>query len=230
MVTNPYFLRARLFPTVLTSIPLLILVNKVIELYLFEPLKSVFEVLPLITGLGLSAALLFLSIQTNRLIAKEVFQKFYFKEEIKMPTTNHLLWKDTFFDKSIKHVIRLKVQSKYSILLMDENEEIQHEDASRKQIATAVSQIRNSLRDNKLLFQHNIEYGFFRNLVGGALLAVLWSLLITLLGYLQHQPNLVMSGIILFVIYLIPILISKILINRFGSYYSKILYEQFLTL
>lgn len=43
---------------------------------------------------------------------------------------------------------------------MDEESETLNELTCRKQVVTAVSQIRNSLRENKLLLQHNIEYGF----------------------------------------------------------------------
>jgi hypothetical protein len=230
MMTNPYFIRARLFPTVLTVIPLLIVVNKVVSALYYESLRNIYDVLPFITNLGLSAALIFLCIQINRLLAKEIFQRLYFTEEINMPTTNHLLWKDSFFDKSIKDNIRSKIKDKFGITLMSDTDEVSNEITSRKQITTAVSQIRNSLRGNKLLFQHNIEYGFFRNLIGGCLLAVICSIILILWGQYRNESSIKITGIILLCIYLIPILFSRFLIRKFGNYYSKILYEQFLTL
>lgn len=230
MTANPYFIRARLFPTVLTAAPLLILVNKIISSFFYENLKSILDILPILTNLGLSAALIFLSVQINRLIAKETFQRIYFKQEISMPTTNHLLWSDTFFDNSVKGKIRSKIIDKFGITLMTATEEVANEAKSRKQIVTAVSQIRNVLRDNKLLFQHNIEYGFFRNLIGGCVIAILCSIVLFLLGILNNEPATKLTGLVLFCIYIIPILFSKFLIKRFGNYYSKILYEQFLTL
>lgn len=113
---------------------------------------------------------------------------------------------------------------------MTATEEAANEAKSRKQIVTAVSQIRNALRDNKLLFQHNIEYGFFRNLVGGCVIAILCSIVLFLLGIFNNEPATKLTGLVLLCIYIIPILFSKFLIKRFGNYYSKILYEQFLTL
>jgi|GEM_PF-324615 len=230
MTTNPYFIRARLFPTVLTAAPLLILVNKLVSNLYYDSLKSIFDILPILTNLGLSAALIFLSIQINRLLAKEIFQKLYFKEEIKMPTTNHLLWSDTFLESTIKGKIRYKVKDKFGIELMTPVEESQAENKSRKQIVSAVSQIRNSLRDNRLLLQHNIEYGFFRNLIGGCVIAVLCSIALLFIGISNNDSGLRLTGIILSSIYLVPIIFSKPLIKRFGNYYSKFLYEQFLTL
>lgn len=230
MTANPYFIRARFFPTVLTAAPLLILVNKIISSLFYENLKNILDILPILTNLGLSAALIFLSVQINRLIAKEIFQRIYFQQEISMPTTNHLLWSDTFFDSSVKEKIRSKITDKFDITLKTVTEEATNEVESRKQIVTAVSQIRNALRDNKLLFQHNTEYGFFRNLIGGCVIAILCSITLFLIGIFNNEPVTTLMGLILFCIYIIPILLSKFLIKRFGNYYSKILYEQFLTL
>jgi hypothetical protein len=230
MITNLYFIRARLFPTVLTAAPQLILVNKLLSVLYYDTLKNIIEVLPILTSLGLSVALLFLSIQINRLLAKEIFQRLYFNEEIKMPTTDHLLWSDQFFDETVKEKIRSKIADKFRLTLMDKNEEASKEATSRKQIVTAVSQIRNSLRGNKLLLQHNIEYGFFRNLIGGCVIAVICSVVLILFGHFKNEPGIKLTGIILFFIYLLPIILSKQIINRFGNYYSKVLYEQFLTL
>lgn len=227
---NSYFIRARLFPTILTAIPLLLLVNYLLSSYYYESFKKILDILPILASLGLSTAFIFLSVQVNRIISKEIIQRFYFKEEVKMPTTNHLLWNDIFFDKTIKTTIRAKIQTLYAIVLMNEQEEQADELKSRNQIIIAVSQIRNSLRGNDLLFQHNIEYGFFRNLMGGSLLAVVCSILIVIFAYLKNEIVLINAGIILLFIYLIPIILSKLIIKRFGHYYSKVLYEQFLTL
>lgn len=225
-----YYLRARLFPAILTSIPLLILVNKILLPIFSEELKGIYQILPIISSLGLSAAIIFLCVQINRLLAKEVFQKMYFKDEIKMPTTEHLLWANQFFEDTVKQKIRSKINEKFGITLMSEAEEKENEMKSRKQIVSAVSQIRNSLRENKLLLQHNIEYGFFRNLVGGALIAFIVSIGILCFGYNQNSINLLKTGIILSCLYLIPILLSKFFIKRFGDYYSRVLFEQFLTI
>ena len=169
-------------------------------------------------------------VQVNRLVSKEVFQRFYFQDEINMPTTNHLLWSNSKIDNQTKAMIREKIQIHYNITLMDEEREILNELTCRKQVITAVSQIRNSLRENKLLLQHNTEYGFFRNFLGGSLIAIVFSTAILIYAIIQHDTTLVTTGTLLTIIYLAPILLSKILINRYGNYYSKMLYEQFLSI
>jgi hypothetical protein len=228
MNINEYYIKARLFPTILTSIPIL-------SLYYFGFSKKLISFMTFLEGykwasdITFSIALIYFLVQINRFISKELFQNLFFKEELKMPTTNFLLHSDTTLAKSIKTQISQKITNDFSINLLDLNSENQDEQEARKVISSAVAQIRNVTRDNSMLFQHNIEYGFVRNLIGGSVLGLLISILNT---YLFHYtfPNLFAFklNLIFLIIYLVPILLSKFLINRFGKYYAKILFEQFL--
>jgi hypothetical protein len=114
--------------------------------------------------------------------------------------------------------------------LLSSIEELAEEPRARKLIATTVSQIRNVLRDNTLLLQHNIEYGFFRNLIGGSFLAFVISLIILFSSQFTDDIPTRNLGLILTIIYFLPIILSKVIIDRYGKYYAKILYEQFLTI
>ena len=71
---NQYFIRARLFPTILTAIPLIIFINYVLNKELYPSLNQIYSILPTLTGFGISEAIIFLSIQINRIISKELFQ------------------------------------------------------------------------------------------------------------------------------------------------------------
>lgn len=230
MKINNYYLKARLFPTVLTAIPALILYNKFVASIYSNQLENIYSALPTITNAILSSAIVFLLVQINRFLSKEIFQRIYFKDEIKMPTTDMLLKSNSKIDSSIKQNIETKISDKFNISLLNSAEEFGDELRARKLIVTAVSQIRNVLRDNEMLLQHNIEYGFFRNLIGGAFLSLLMSITIVYLSYSANDLPIANLGWILVLIYSLPILLSKVIINRYGNYYAKILYEQFLTL
>ena len=227
---NIYYFKARLFPTVLTSIPAIILYNRFVSSLYHEKLENIFLVLPTITDIILSSAIVFLLVQVNRFLSKEIFQKLYFKDEINMPTTNLLLKSNYELETSIKQKIEDKIKNKFGINLLSETNESVDALRARKLIVTAVSQIRNILRDNSLLLQHNIEYGFFRNLIGGSFLAFVISVIILIHSYFSCDLTTRNLGWILAVAYFLPILFSKLIIDRYGKYYAKILYEQFLTI
>ncbi len=230
MAVNTYYLKARLFPTVLTSISALILYNKFVASIYHDKLENIYTGLPTITDVIFSGAIIFLLVQINRFLSKEIFQRLYFKDEINMPTTNLLLKSNNELETSIKQKIEDKIKNKFDITLLSSTEESADEPRARKLIATTVSQIRNVLRDNSLLLQHNIEYGFFRNLIGGSFLAFVISLTILISSLCTGDIATRNLGFILISIYFLPILLSKVIINRYGKYYAKILYEQFLTI
>lgn len=226
---NKYYLQARLAPTVLTSIPLMIayyiILSPLIENH-FNNVKS----LPTISDITLPFAFIFLLVQINRLISKEIFQRMFFKDELKMPTTNYLLHSSSFFNGATVTKIRQKILSDFSIDLYDITNERNDELGARKQIALAISQIRNKLRNNQMLLRHNIEYGFFRNLIGGCFIATLISIFLIFYFNAHSDIDLEKITIGMAIVYLIPIVLSKYLVNRFGKYYAKILYEQYLSI
>ena len=80
-----------------------------------------------------------------------------------------------------------------------------------------------------MIYRHNMEYGFFRNLIGGCIPALTISLIMVFL-FKTAQLNTTMLWISLglSVIYIFPIILSRTILNKFGSYYAKILFEQYL--
>ena len=227
---NIYYFRARLMPTALTCIPLFILVHSVILKNYGGTLTPILSILPILSSMGISFALVFLLTQINRTLSKEIFQRFYFKDEINMPTTNFLMWNNKHYEASIKEKLRLKIYTMYDIELHTPVDEAADEESSRKRIMVAVSQIRNNLRDNTLLFRHNIEYGFFRNLLGGCVIAIVLSILIVFYANYHSNNTLFYLGIILIIVYAIPLLLSKKILSVYGNNYAKILFEQFLSI
>ncbi|MBC7888491.1 MAG: hypothetical protein H7Z13_11430 [Ferruginibacter sp.] len=230
MKVNTYYFKARLFPTVISSIPVLVFVTQVLNPLYGESLKKVYDILPMLTSLGIYAGLVFLSVQINRFVSKEIFQRFFFKEDINMPTTNYLLWSNVFFAVDTKKAINEKILSSFNITLLNPAEEQQDGLRARNLIVHAVSQIKNKLRDNAILFQHNIEYGFIRNLIGGSLIATIFSIAIIIYALIYGDGTLRNTGVILLIIYSLPIIFSKLLITKYGRYYAKVLYEQFMSI
>ena len=157
MKTTEYYIKARLFPTIICATPIL-------TLYYFGFSEKVIDFIDFLKGYKwvsdatISIAIIYFMTQINRFVSKELFQKIFFKDEINMPTTNFLLHSGTFFAENIKRSIREKIKEKFDIELLTKSEEGENELEARKNIVGAVAQVRNATRDNHLLLQHNIEY------------------------------------------------------------------------
>lgn len=225
--TIQYFIKARLFPTIICAVPLL-------TLYYFGFSGKIIEFIDFLKGfkwvsdITISIALIYFLTQINRFIAKELFQNIFFKDEHNMPTTNYLLHSSTYFAENTKLRIHKKIKDSYDIELLDRQKEEENELEARKTIVEAVAQIRNSTRDNQLLLQHNIEYGFVRNLIGGSTL----SLLICIFNLYFFKDVIENSfafniSFICALLYSVPILFSNYLVKKYGRYYAKVLFEQF---
>lgn len=227
---NSYYIKARLFPTILTSIPLIILANNLMTGFIAQKFQEANAFIFAATNTSVSAAIIFLLVLINRFISKEIFQQWFFQDEMRMPSTEYILGSNLHFDPKIKEQIRNKIKLRYKIHLLNSVEEKEDENRARKLIVAALSQVRNDLRPNKMLLQHNIEYGFFRNLIGGSLIAFMASFGLIIYGVNTSSNALQTTGTILCLVYLFPLLMSKALINKHGNYYAKILFEQFLSL
>lgn len=225
-----YYLKARLFPTMLTIIPFITFIFLLTEKY-SDRIIALGNYSILLSRLSFIPAVIFFMVQINRFVAKEIFQRFYFADELNMPTTIMLLLSDSELPLPIKENIRKQIEIKFGIKLKDAYSENQNPEAAKKLIATAVSQVRNVLRENKLLLNHNIEYGFVRNLIGGSLVSFLFSLICAIICCVflnELKYSITFASFAIF--YLIPILLSSLIIKKYGKYYAKVLFEQFLTL
>lgn len=228
MKLDRYYIRARLFPALLTAIPAIILYYFLVGTEMAEVVNYVIA-LPIILHITIGAALVYAFTLLNRFLGKEIFQRFYFKDEKLMPSTNFLLTSNMVLSIDMKEKIKQKIQNDFGIHLLSFREEANNTDEARKQIIFAVSQIKNKTRGNSLLLQHNYEYGFIRNFLGGSIFSLFNCIANVLVFYLiipsQFACNI---SIGIGVVYLLFILISKWLIHRHGQMYAKVLFEQYL--
>ena len=230
MKRTEYYLKARLFPTIICAVPLLTLYyfgfsEKVIDFIEF------LKVYKWVSDITFSAAIIYLVTQINRFVSKEMFQNLFFKEEKHMPTTNFLMSSNTSLAQDTKRRIRAKILEKFGIELLSNEEENVNESEARAVIIDAVAQIRNVTRDNQLLLQHNMEYGFTRNLIGGCFIALLVSLFnLYFFHTIVINEQAFSINVVVGVLYLIPLILSRYLINRYGKNYAKVLFEQFLSI
>lgn len=220
-----YYRRARLYPTILTAIPMLWCYSLYIHPLLSPHLEGIWDYLPILGDTVIFGAFIWLMVQINRFLSKKIFQQIFYQDELYMPTTNYLMPDSTHFDIKSKMDYYNSVKSHFDIDLLNDFEQIDNERERRKRIMNVSALIREKLRGNKMLYRHNVEYGFFRNLVGGAVPAFIFSLTLVALNY--SDTTIRYGSMFLSIVYLIIILCSKILITHYGNDYAKIFYYEF---
>jgi len=227
MKFDKYNRTARVYPSIIILIPFLLF-----TIYCnIDGLKDVFDDLlkvKIIGNITISIVLLYLLVQINRFFGKFLFEKNLFKDELKMPTTNFLLYSNSQFSREYKTKIRDRIYKDFKIKLPTAQEELDDTDNAKKLIVEAIGLIRQKVKNGRLLLQHNIEYGFVRNLIGGSILGLLMSLVDSF--YFYSQANKLLFGLSLGLLFCFAILLSihKPIIKHLGNQYAKRLFQEYL--
>jgi len=224
---NKYQIYARLLPTILSVIPFLIIQYSLFD----DSLQTLFNEIggiKIIGNITVTGSIIYLLSQINRHFGKHIFEKYYFSKSLNFPTTYYLLHNDTSLSAEYKRKIHDKIFNDFSIKFNDEEIEKSNESESRKIIRDAVGLVRRKVGDGKLTIQHNLEYGFFRNLIGGAILASIVSAILTYWSFKVGVNNLVIIGSILTLIYLIFIILSKPILKSKARLYADMLFQEYI--
>jgi hypothetical protein len=229
MKFDQYFLYARVLPAILTAIPLILFHHFYINLEFSGFLYKIWT-FRVVTELTMPLVFIITLAFINRVISKMLIEDKRYSSETKMPTTENLLFKSTPYEESYLNQIHQKIVKDFNIKLISKKNESQNETDSRKIIVQAVSHIKEKVKGGRLLLQHNMEYGFFRNLVGGSIIAIVVSIFSAIFFHFIY------ANILGFWLSIIEILIfgsvlifyGKIL-DMLGQLYAKRLIQEYMT-
>lgn len=220
---SEYNIKARIFPAILCSIPFLVTKHFIIDPLLGVSFSnSIFSVV--VGDISILVVLIYLFSQINRALSKVLFEN-----KSDFPTTKMLLPSGKGISSIFRQELGIKISKDFNVGLPNLEEENSDFENTLLRVKEIVSLIIHKVGDGRLLLQHNIEYGFVRNLVGASMVASLVSLVNAVLAkfFFYNQTAFIVS-ITLFVIYLVPVLISKIILKRFSSDYANILFREYL--
>lgn len=186
---DAYDFKARFLPSIAA-----LAVPAILFGYFFWPdLKTMMEIKEQVSSLiggiltpaVIASALGYFLQSANQNISKYVFQiPFVGKDGSRLPTTNYLLWNDSFYPTQKKKRLYAKIKSKYGIDILSQKVNKSQEQAVRKDIVDAVSAIRNDYRKNYkdiIVDNNNIQIGFSRNFLGGTIIA--WLMIFVLIAF-----------------------------------------------
>lgn len=219
---DKYNREARVYPTIISSLPGLILyfyIAKITTNIVISAFSSIFVL----------SILVYFATDIVRNIGKYTEKTFYKKESL-FPTTEFLLHKNHNFSKEKKESIYEKIKRDYNIKLSSEAKERNNEPEARKKITEAVGLIRQKMRNNPILLQRNIRYGFWRNLVSVSIISFFISTFCAMVAFFIFENDGLMIIECCFSILSISLWIYKEkLINFFGIEYTEQFYLEYLS-
>lgn len=229
MKFDAYAIKARIAPASITSLIPLLIFNHFCASEELRKLIGEILGLKLLSAVTISTVSIFFLAELSRATSKHLFQTFMFEDELNMPTTVFMLYKDDTYSVDFKNRFRAKVLKDFKITLPTDDDEIATPDETRKRIAESITRIRKKLHKNSFLLQHNIEYGAIRNSLGGAIWAVIISIVNTFVFSRYFPNNFAMNiSIALVIIYCGWIAVGPWLVRIYAKNYAKILFREYM--
>lgn len=148
-----------------------------------------------------------------------------FGKQLYFPTTNLLMYSNDEYSSEFKDQIRQSVNKDFSIQLPTAEDEKKDEKDARKRIKDVVRVIIGKVKDGYLVLQHNIEYGFVRNLWGASLVGILGSTL--LMSVSVSASPLYLIGKIFLIVFGIYLVFGFLVIKYMGHAYARKLIEEY---
>lgn len=227
-LVDQYALKARIYPAIIISFPTIIFYYFQIRPEIVNFISYAVNTI-IFADIPISLVLVYLIAQLSRYVSKEIYEKIIFQNGLNFPTTDLLMSSDNTFPEKYKEKIFAKTMKDFGIELPNENLEITNEMEYRKNLNALVGLIRNKVGKGKLTFQHNMEYGFIRNLIGGSLISLFLSMInLIIFGILNTNYLAFSISSLSFIFYLILLMNGDKIIKIYGKDYAEELFRDYL--
>jgi len=220
---DKYELRAQFMPALLCSAPFI-----AFGFYFLSRLDTTFWgalLAQTVGGITMTFALYYLAAFVCRHVGKWL-EDWMFKEGKDFPTTSFLLDRDANCSPERKKEILVKIKKEFEINLEGKTTDTA---ANRRRIHEAIGQVRRRFfKKNEMILQRNIQFGFSKNIAGGALVSALVSMALTLLAVLANDQQALQIALVLAVIYLVLAVYGLVSMGSNAKRYAQTLFDEFL--
>jgi len=223
---DSYSLIARLFPTLISTLPIFVLWFFISKLNDWNNLLEFIFSLEFFGEVTIGAALIFLYSQLIRTTSKTTENKL-FTSRRGFPSAYLLLYSDSNYSTSYKDEFRRRARSIFGLTLPSMEDEQKNPDEAIRQLRELSKHLVIFIKDGDLVLSHNIWYGFVRNIIGGAVFAIIACLINIIIGTLFIQ-NVVLWASSLVMLILFAILFAlreKVLIQHAEAYGKQLIAE-----
>lgn len=229
MKFDAYSIKARLLPALATSVLPAAIFNYFYVSEEFSKFVGYILGIKFLSTISLSLILLFFLSEFGRSIAKGIFEYLYFNDEMSMPTTLFMLYKDNTYSDEYKNLFRKSVKTDFGLVLAGRKQESNDELDAKRKIVECMAFVRRKLKENKFLLQHNVEYGAMRNAIGGSvigLIVCIWNVYF----FSSVFPNVLATNISYFLLCvdILLLICSRLIMKLYGRSYAKILFREYL--
>lgn len=177
-------------------------------------------------GVSMTFALYQLAKHAGRFLGV-VVQDWLFQEGLNLPTTRLLLDDNPTYTPDRKIEIITKIKRDFDIDLTNCTQDTE---INRRRIHEAIGQVRKKLIKREMVQQRNIQYGFWRNLAGGSVIAICVSIVATILSKVTGLHTAFALSLIFLTIYMVVALISLMAVKVCAKYYALSLYDELLSM
>lgn len=140
-----------------------------------------------------------------------------------------MLYSNQEYSDAFKDAYRDRIKKEFGFTLFSKNEEEANTSEAVRRLNDITKQVILRVGDGVLVGKHNQWYGFFRNLIGGSVYALVCSALNVLIGYFVFQHRgLVVLSILLIIAYGTLLLCRKSLIVQNAEAYARQLHAEFM--
>lgn len=163
-----------------------------------------------------------------RRISKCWIEGVIFKHGLAFPTTEFLLHSNEVLSTELKKRIRDKVKSDFDLTLPSVSAEQKDEANARKRIAEAVRLIQKDVDKGRRIIDYNIVYGFWRNLLGAAILGVVMATALAFLAcFVLNISWMVWTEIVLATLFIVLLLFRRPLLRGPAEEYARSLLTEY---
>lgn len=225
---DSYTLYARVFPALISALPLFILWYFISTLGELSGLVSYVFSLKFLGSVTFGVVFLYFYAQVIRTASKFLETRYFLKEK-GFPTTYLMLYRDSTYSRNYKDTYRARVTKAFGITLPTEEDEKEDLEETKKRLHEITKYIILQLGSGHLVLKHNVWYGFFRNLVGGALFSSLFCILNIYIGVFSlNNPTLWATSIVLLICFAFLLLWRKSILVQQAKAYAKQLIAEFM--
>lgn len=229
MKIDKYDLYARKIPVILTSIPIFTIYYYVLNPQIGDFLDQIFK-FKIASDITFITALIYFQSQINRILSKDLVENIIFENKFKLPTTEIILYEDDFLSDQLKNSFSDKIEEDFGIKIPSKSKQLKNQSEAKRVISEAISRVRTKHRSINLVEQHNIEYGFQRNLLGGSIFATFLSIFNFMAIYIWFQNNMALSiSLVCSIIYLVISLVLYKGVKIVGKSYAETLINEYMS-